>query len=405
MPEPRDVLIIHRVPYEKINYHEVIDHDAYAVHYILMNGKTDDVPADIPHHVAVVSEANFIEDVLFYVYSGGLTVKNVVALSEYNLISAEIIRNVLGLASRKPVYDVLKYRDKHIMKRHVSEAGVRCPQSMLLSNGAPRDLLETWGKIVFKPTAGAASENTHIFDCYEEFQQSDCVASAMSSGARCLIEEYVAGDICHFDGLISNGEVVVAIGSQYLGNCFDFTLGQPLASVQMDDTSQYDDWIAKCLNAVGIANGAFHLEGILHGGELVFLEVANRAGGAGVVICTQLSTGLNMMQEEVKMAMLGKEYEAPEITAIEDQFGWFVVPAAAYQHSFDKETRFQGSPNIVSLNINAGPQNIGGISYAENHNPCTGIVRGNSSKTCVQTIKDIFGFATKTTATSGLHAQ
>ena len=401
MPEPEDVLIIHRVPYEKINYHEVIDHDAYAVHYILVKGKTDDVPDDIPHHVAVVSEANFIEDVLFYVHSVGLDVKNVVALSEYNLISAEIIRNVLGLASRKPVYDVLKYRDKHIMKRHVAEAGVRCPQSALLSNGAPQDLLETWVKIVFKPTAGAASENTHIFDSYTEFVQSDRVAAAIKSGARCLIEEYVAGDICHFDGLVSNGKIVVAIGSRYLGNCFDFTLGQPLASVQMDDTSQYNEWIAKCLNAVGIANGAFHLEGILSGDEIVFLEVANRAGGAGVVTCTQLSTGLNMMQEEVRMAMLGQDYKTPEITTKQDQFGWFVVPAATYQNGFDKETRFQGSPNIVSLNINASPQNIGGISYAENNNPCTGIVRGNSSKTCVQTIDNIFGLATNTAATLG----
>jgi len=322
------ILVMHRVPDSFVHYAKNIDHTRHDVTYVSAPDRLATLPADVPaRRLQRPGTGDTAAEVLAAV--AGLPRPDLlIALSEYDLLPAARVREALGVPG--PVErEVLPVRDKVVMKTAVAGAGLRVPRFSGLA-AAVRDGASPvpWhGRTVLKPRAGASSEGISTFPT------PAAALDAVRSGATPVpldeyeIEEFVEGPIIHVDGLLAAGQFVVVQSSQYVGTCLGYAEGSPLGSVQADTDSAVTDWALRCLKAVGIEGGPFHLEAINAADGLVFLEVGARVGGADVVNAFELATGVHMPSIEVQL--LVGEMPATSLGRLPEpdrRYGWFVFP-------------------------------------------------------------------------------
>ncbi|WP_340563520.1 hypothetical protein [Streptomyces sp. GSL17-111] len=145
-----------------------------------------------------------------------------------------------------------------------------------------------------------------------------------------------------------------------------------------------------------IEDGSFHLEAIAHKGELVFLEVGNRVGGADVVATVELATGVHLPSYELR-ALLGEPVaEAlPEPPAERRWYGWFVHPGHHLKErtfpGLDGAAAFRDSPHVVVWNeLTPGSPLPDHITYQAGETALAGIVSGETPEDTRALIVDMF---------------
>lgn len=329
------LLVLHRIPYSKINYHLGIDHTNHDVTYIGVAKALETIPRNLRcMRVTRPGRDNVAAEVIAWAQAKSAQFDRVISMSEYELLDAARVRETLGIAGPL-LHDVLKVRDKLLMKKLVVAAGLPAPMALPLE-----ELIQSppfWsGKTVLKPIDGASSEDVVVFSSVSTLTQAvlDRCTGVQKIDAYGLLkgyeaEQFISGPIMHFDGFIWQGHIQVVVGSRYVGNCLDYAQGEPMGSVQFDMSAERRLWVQKVIRAVGIEEGAFHLEAIedeRHSGEqLIFLEIANRIGAADVVITFELATGIHL--PSVVLAMVTGQ--TPQVSACPSgstRFGWFVFP-------------------------------------------------------------------------------
>jgi hypothetical protein len=141
------------------------------------------------------------------------------------------------------------------------------------------------------------------------------------------------------------------------------------------------------LRATGISNGSFHLEAIRDGNELVFLEVANRVGGADVVRTFELATGIHLPSQELRILLNERADVREKEQSGSLWHGWFVYPG---HHLTDASNRgvigadaFRSSPSIIHWHeLPVGTRLPRHISYQAHEAPLAGVVAtGNAART------------------------
>ncbi|WP_410539989.1 acetyl-CoA carboxylase biotin carboxylase subunit family protein [Streptomyces sp. KL2] len=357
------ILILHRVPYFKIEYHRGISHDRHEVTYF----GTDRALATLPpglrcERVSRPGVRSAFEEARDWLAERPRDFDRVISVSEYELLDAARLREHLGVPGAL-VDQVTLARDKVLMKQAVGEAGLRVPRFLPLPRFLERDGRAPWyGRTVLKPHRGASSEDVLVFDTP---QHAHAAITGGRTGVARLdagsgrgdfqVEEFVSGPIRHFDGLVQGGEVLLLSASEYVGTCLEYAQGRPMGSFQVGFSEETRAWVSRALAAVRIEDGSFHLEAIVHEGDLVFLEVGNRVGGADVVATVELATGVHLPSYELR-ALLGEPVAGalPEPPAVRRRYGWFVYPG---HHLAGREFRglggavaFRSSPCVVAWN-------------------------------------------------------
>ena len=260
----------------------------------------------------------------------------VVGLHEHTTLPAARIREHFGVPGTD-VRTATLCRDKVSMKRALAEAGVRVPRFAAVGPDTTREELARFadgvaGRIVLKPRSQAASIGVHILDGAGELLE---LASRGGIEAGYEAEEFVPGTVHHLDGVVRDGTVRWFSAARYLDSCFDFQYrNAPLASVTVDDAAMVArtlEYTGTVLRALGLRDSAFHLE-LFHTptDELVFLEIGNRFGGAGVVDQQHTVYGVDLAREAV-LACLGRPSELPAAATILDRpgvgaSGWLYLP-------------------------------------------------------------------------------
>lgn len=378
------IIIFHRISYSKVLYNELINHEEYDVHYLILN--SDDIPDNVRCKKIYLEHHKIIVDTVHLVYSQKINIYQIVALSEYDLLEASILRNIFNINMAHSVVDTIAHRDKLVMKNMIVNNSIRTAEYVSLSK-LEKGFSNEWKKIILKPTNGAASNNIKLFNSESNFKYNH-----IKNPYSYMVEEYISGDILHFDGLVHNGNVLFSIASTYINNCLEFaTKSTPLASYQQENNNNIG-WVIQCINALNILNGPFHIEAILNKNGLYFLEAANRAGGANVVKCTEYTTGVNLMQEQVKMQLYWDDYKHPDVLISDKVYGWFVIPHNSFNYNSDINNVKAITGNLLDLHkisINETELNSG-ISYDEKHNPCTGIIFADSEQEFKNIINILF---------------
>lgn len=188
---------------------------------------------------------------------------------------------------------VEQFRDKHLMKLQARRAGLRCADSTPV--GSIEDvesMLTRHGRVVVKPRDGAGSAGISVISTRGELES---LAWPLENHQ---VESFVEGDLLHVDVIVFDREVVLRVVSRYLDSTLSHVEGIPLGSVVTRDPeilAAADDMLASLIDCLSIDRAVLHLEAFLVDGELVFSEVACRAGGGLIPETVMAQEGYNIM--------------------------------------------------------------------------------------------------------------
>jgi hypothetical protein len=311
--QPMHIVVINRWPrfsdgrrwdHELSRFDEFIDHDRHRVSYVVDAVGATGVLAD-PAKIAALVQIEDVND--FEALCGAVRevetrvgpVDQLVALSEFTLGIAAKVRETLGIPGPFP-QDVAVYRNKLTMKELVAKAGVRVPRFTPCGDAASAVAFarSVGYPLILKPVAGAASIGVHRVDgeaalltLLEKVEPDDYE-----------LEEFIEGTIHHVDGFADDASrIPFQSVSRYINDCLSFEAGgEPLGSVVMQSSelrTRLQEFARTCVSALGLRSVPFHLElFVTPTGELVFLEIAGRIGGAEVPYLTHRLFGVNLCQ-------------------------------------------------------------------------------------------------------------
>ncbi|MEV5242179.1 hypothetical protein AB0K89_24205 [Streptomyces cinnamoneus] len=343
------ILVIHQVPYRKMSYHLGLDHDLHDVTYIGYPQRMADLPAGLRcRRIELTEGEDLVEGVTARTRADD-GYEKVLSLSEFGILEAWHVRRHLGLDGPS-LEQIERVRDKVSMKRALADSGIRYPR--FEEAPAPCDALPWTGRTVIKPRQGASSEGVTVHDTAREALTAYW---KLENRFDVQLEEYVDGDILHLDGLVSDGAVVDMVVSKYVNKPVEYLAGAPLGSHQIPDPGgRFQTFAQQVVTALGVDSGCLHLEVFdTAEGELVFLEVANRMGGAGVVNAHLRHTGVHLPSHEIALR-LGLERPAAD-RPTGRYHGWLAVPGhhlhPAAGHTITVPDALRRHPGIDALYV------------------------------------------------------
>jgi biotin carboxylase len=214
------------------------------------------------------------------------------------------------------------FRDKLAMRTTVRNAGLLVPEFTGIFN---YDVLREFMARVpppwlLKPRSEASSMGIKKINNSDEFWPIlDALGDQQSFF---LLEQFIAGDVYHVDGLVENRNVLFSMAHKY---------GKPPLSVyagggvfitrsldrESEESNELVGFNIQVLQAMGLVRGATHSEYIKSqsNGQLYFLENAARVGGANIAECIEYATGINLWREwaRIEVTNLRSEiYQLPQ---------------------------------------------------------------------------------------------
>ncbi|MEU6915821.1 ATP-grasp domain-containing protein [Streptomyces olindensis] len=346
------VLVMHGIPESSVHYAENIDHHAHQVTYVTTAQKVRTLPVGVPLRVVERSGTGDTAAEVLAAVEGLPAPDLVISTSELDVIPAAQVREALGVPGAT-VRDVLPVRDKVVMKTAVEAAGVRVPRFMPLPAAlAGGEGAVPWqGRTVLKPLAGQGSDGTHVFPSVA------AALAAVRGGTLSIdvdgfeVEQFVSGRIMHVDGLLVAGRPAVVLAGRYVGTCLAYAAGSPVGTVQIDTSADLTAWTSRCLRAVGIENGPFHLEAIETPEGPVFLEVGARSGGRFIMDTFELATGIRLPGLAVRLAVEGPAgLPGPRDPSPDRLYGAFLFPGHALGSGYCRitgEEAFRDDPMVL----------------------------------------------------------
>lgn len=212
----------------------------------------------------------------------------IVCTDENSLLIAAKLREELGIKGAK-IEDINKFRDKDLMKKELQAKGIRVPKYIKLNSSIQiasiekefYNAVEYLGiPFIIKPIDGASSVSTELIKDLNQFVK---FFKKIKRGEY-LLEEFISGRMFHCDTFFYNGKVQFSAVSEYtwpnLDHCKGKTLGSLLVSKTDKNHDRFIEYNKKVLEAYQAINGAYHLEFILKGDEIVFIEIGARPVGA-----------------------------------------------------------------------------------------------------------------------------
>ena len=263
----------------------------------------------------------------------GRQIDRIVPLDDYDVETAASLREHLRLPGIGETL-VRHFRDKLAMRMQASRAGIAVPAFVPIINyDRIREFMDRvpppW---VLKPRSEAGAMGIKkIHDSEQLWRRLDQLGDEQSFF---LLEQYIPGDVCHVDGIVSEKEVVFAVAHRYgappmnvahEGGVFVTRTLPP----ESDEAQEMFALNKRLMKALGMVRGANHTEFIRgQDGILYFLETAARVGGANIDRAVEAATGINLWEEWARIEVAharGERYELPP--ALADYAGLLVCLA------------------------------------------------------------------------------
>jgi len=373
------ILVLHGWSDELVHYRDSIDHEAHEVTYVSAPDRRSTLPKNVRCQVL---ERPGVGDTVTEVLAAITDLPKpdmVLALSEFDMIAAGQLREALNVPGPK-LSDALLVRDKVVMKSAVAEAGVRVPRFLALADAADAadpGRVPWTGATVLKPSKGASSQGVVVLPTVAEAIAAARDIVPADEITDFEIEEYLPGRVVHVDGLVSGGRPLALQPSRYINTCLDYAGGTPLGSVQFNATDALVEWTLRCLAAVNIVDGPFHLEAIEAVGELAFMEVAARWGGGPVADAFELATGVWLPSAAAHLAVNGPGGLPPARSpGPAELYGWFLIPGHKIGSQFCRitgEREFRDHP-LSRRWWQRSPDEPVSCSYAMQNVPAAGVL-------------------------------
>lgn len=265
-------------------------------------------------------------------------IDRIIALDDFDVEKAAALREhfrIPGMGQTTHRY----FRDKLAMRIRAAEAGIRVPAfSPLFNDAQVQQYIDTvappW---VVKPRAEASA--TGIKKVHSAEALWPLLHELGDERHLFLIEQFRPGTVYHVDALTVDGTVAFARGSQYLDTPMEVAHGGGIfRTVTVEHGSAVDHALqainADLLAAFGMQYSATHAEFIQsdEDGQMYFLEVASRVGGAHIAEQLEASSGINIWREWAKLELAKLQGTTYTLPPARDDYAGLIISLARQEH-------------------------------------------------------------------------
>jgi biotin carboxylase len=214
------------------------------------------------------------------------------------------------------------FRDKLAMRVQAKEHGVRVPEfvHVLNHNQVHEFTQRVHAPWVLKPRSEAGSVG--IKKCHSAEELWEFINQLGDLQSQYLVEAYVAGDVYHVDSVVFGDKILFSQCHRYDVPPFNVwnhggvfaTRTLPGDAPVLPELLSMND---KVIKAMHLVRGVTHAE-FIHSnetGEVYYLEMAARVGGASIDVLVDKATGVNLWKEWVKLELADLEktgYKPPK---------------------------------------------------------------------------------------------
>lgn len=381
----------------KTNYHDVIDHTQHQVHYIIDGNskqglhEEEYLNADIIE-LPSLDLSDLIKETVRRLHTQK-PVDRIIALNEEDILLASQLRDELNIGGVRET-ELARFRNKILMKEILQHRKIAVPEFTVANNA--QKIVEKFGyPVVLKPLDGASSKGVKIA-CDENELHAD-LKDIGDQLPYYEAEQFISGSIFHLDGFMNDLKIVFCQVYQYYNSCYAFANGSPVGVMMVDDEERQQKLNAfaeQALAALELPNGPFHLELFIDTqGEVRFLEVGARVGGAFVAPCIEKRWGISLFEENLKLQMNGF-LDIPRLESCQPNnhlYGWLLFPMPAAKHCVVESVEFskQGLlPGLIEARL---PQKADRVDQSGGyiHTGGTFLIEGKSQNDQLELIKDI----------------
>jgi biotin carboxylase len=247
-------------------------------------------------------------------------IDRIVALDEFDMENAAALREHLRVPGMG-LTTMRYFRDKLAMRGRAKEAGILVPEFVhVLNYDAQREYMERvpppW---ILKPRSQASGIGMKKIE--ESSQLWPWLEQLGDQQSFYLLEKFVPGDVFHVDSIVSERKVVFSEAHAYgkppfevahFGGVFT-TRTLPRAGAEARSLLKLN---RELIGALGLVRGVTHAEFLRahDGGQIYFLEIAARVGGAYISDVIEAATGVNLWREWARIEVGGgkRPYELPK---------------------------------------------------------------------------------------------
>lgn len=242
-----------------------------------------------------------------------IEIDRIVALDEFDIEMAASLREHLrvpGMGETTSRY----FRDKLAMRMRAQEKGIRVPPfTQVLNYDRLRGYLgEVPGPWVLKPRSSASAIGIKKIETADQIWP--ILEMLGDRQSHHLLEKFVPGEVFHVDSIVSEKKVVFAAVSKYGAPPMNVSHdGGIFTSRLLPRKSREERGLQEInkdlIKALGLVRGVTHAEFIKgrEDGELYFLEIAARVGGANIAETVEAATGLNLWSEWARIETATEE--------------------------------------------------------------------------------------------------
>jgi biotin carboxylase len=234
-------------------------------------------------------------------------IDRIVALDEFDMENVSAIREHLRIPGMG-LTTVRYFRDKLAMRASARAAGVKVPEFVhVLNHDELREFMDRvpapW---LLKPRSQASGIGMKkLHQPQELWPWLDRLGDEQ---AHFLLEQFVPGSVFHVDSVVSEGEVKFADAHAYGAPPLDVSHAGGVFTTRTLERDSLDAAALRSVNknlikALGLLRGVTHAEFLkAHSdGELYFIEIAARVGGAYISDVMEHATGINLWREWAKL--------------------------------------------------------------------------------------------------------
>ncbi|MFE3475503.1 acetyl-CoA carboxylase biotin carboxylase subunit family protein [Streptomyces bacillaris] len=325
------IVVLHRWRDRHAHYENYLDHRAHRVTYVTTELALDSVPggAAAARAVPATDDLDAVWRAVTELRTHFGVPERVVALNEGDLDTAALVRERLGCVGQTSG-ELARFRDKLTMNRVTAAAGIPAPA---FADAPGEAAVLTFAQhhgwpVVVKPRRGTASRGVVRLD-----SEADLSLLRTSPPEPCLVQQFCPDPIFHIDGLWTGEELGPWRASRYVNTCVDFTQGEALGSVEVDDPELLGPlgaFTARVAAALGPEPWVFHLEAFVGTADdgppsIRFLEAGYRVGGAEIPFVWREVHGIDLAGAAAAV-QLGRR---PELPVPEEWLtgGWLLVPS------------------------------------------------------------------------------
>jgi len=276
-------------------------------------------------------------------------IDRIVALDEFDMENVAALREHLRIPGMG-LTTMRYFRDKLAMRGRAQESGILVPEFVHVLN---YDDLKTFMARVkppwlLKPRSQASGIGMKkIHDPAELWPLLDQAGDQQSFF---LLEQFVPGDVFHVDSIVSERKVVFAEAHMYGKPPLDVSHeGGIFTTRTLSRISSESKALLKMnralIEALGLVRGVTHAEFLRahDNGQIYFIEIAARVGGAYISDVIEAATGVNLWREWARIEVGGGKtpYELPNVRR---DYAGVVISLARQDHP---DTSSYNDPEIV----------------------------------------------------------